>query len=886
MRLASVLLLACMWRPALAAPADALEPIPRRLYDDARRLEATGELQKAAMRYRKVWELEPTFHHAVVDLGRVLAAANDPGGAAAALELAPWDGDAVEALGHLLLDSERPVEALEQFKKLRKLRPGWNGGRLLEAEAALAFDSVLAADLLSEYLERPGVRPSSEAVGLGVRVAERLRRHAQAERSRALVEQLGRLDLAVPERELLAELEHRARVEADAEMLRRAANQPLLPDQERTLEAARAALGRGDPAAAIALLADVLEQSPLNAEAWGTQASAHEATGMWAMAERALATAEVLDPLSAEWPARRGRLLYDRFAGRFDLDALAGLDRALQRPGASAEVWLDRAWVLRSLGRAADAAASARTYVEQTRDGWRADEAARFLEGAERRRLPPPEIPPAPGRPASVPEAAWTAFHLALAHRRFAGPSDLEAALEQLEITRELTRDWPEALNLEAEIRQVRDEPAAAIMLYERSLAARPGQIRVMELLAQLYAENGRDEASAALLLDAAERGSAASLYALARAAWQAGDLLEARDHLERYFSSTASGPEYAAALELRVELDRWIRGAATIAGTSIAVGAGLPLAVWVRRRSGHGLRELLERVPETYRDVARTCAAIRHEVIKHNTTVLRAVADALDARDPEPALWAADRLFGPRGAAARFAGLVAELERLGRAHGVRLNLRHRDPTLGPLIAAMERLEALQGDLRGGRGHRRTAELRDLAVVLNVTGYRALGLLLRRVCLLELEAALVREAWQVALAELRPPAQVSLDLRLPPDPVLVRMFRADFHDILVNLLRNSLEVTIEAGATRVGVSVDLEEDPVTFLELVRIRVSDDSPKRLSTAMIRGRYIGRGLGLAVDLISRSGGSVHVEAHPGWAKAVAIRLPRVESTGEEG
>jgi len=37
---------------------------------------------------------------------------------------------------------------------------------------------------------------------------------------------------------------------------------------------------------------------------------------------------------------------------------------------------------------------------------------------------------------------------------------------------------------------------------------------------------------------------------------------------------------------------------------------------------------------------------------------------------------------------------------------------------------------------------------------------------------------------------------------------------------------------------------------------------------------------RGLGLTVDLISRNGGSIHVEDEPGWSKAVVIRLQRAE------
>ena len=84
---------------------------------------------------------------------------------------------------------------------------------------------------------------------------------------------------------------------------------------------------------------------------------------------------------------------------------------------------------------------------------------------------------------------------------------------------------------------------------------------------------------------------------------------------------------------------------------------------------------------------------------------------------------------------------------------------------------------------------------------------------------------------------------------------------------------------------RFGVRLTVDEDHVTGLERVEIRVADDAPLRLSTAMIRSRYIDRGLGLVVDLTRRVGGAVHVEPEPGWSKAVVVRLPRVECVDRE-
>jgi nitrogen-specific signal transduction histidine kinase len=66
---------------------------------------------------------------------------------------------------------------------------------------------------------------------------------------------------------------------------------------------------------------------------------------------------------------------------------------------------------------------------------------------------------------------------------------------------------------------------------------------------------------------------------------------------------------------------------------------------------------------------------------------------------------------------------------------------------------------------------------------------------------------------------------------------------------------------------------------------VEVAVVDDAPGTLTNAMIRGRYIGRGLGLAVDLINRHGGSIRVDARGDGRKAVVVQLPSVEAAPVE-
>ena len=62
-----------------------------------------------------------------------------------------------------------------------------------------------------------------------------------------------------------------------------------------------------------------------------------------------------------------------------------------------------------------------------------------------------------------------------------------------------------------------------------------------------------------------------------------------------------------------------------------------------------------------------------------------------------------------------------------------------------------------------------------------------------------------------------------------------------------------------------------------------IRVKDRSPEQLSNEMLRGRYVERGMGITVDLLSRYDGAISVEGEPGWSKAVVLRFFTVEDDG---
>lgn len=884
--------------PALAqSPWDALDPITRGIYQEGLRLEASGDPERAAVRYGKVLERDPGWTQALLDLGRVQERLGRVVSAEQTYGRAPYDADAVEALARLMLRTERPERAARLFRQLRDLRPDTVEFLVPEARAVSATEPLEGAEILLEYLERPGAEPQdSEVVEVFAEVAKALRSAGHAIEASAL---LDRLVDAIVERvgeverigalDAVEALRERFSVEEEARLLMAAAGQPLIPQQQAELVAARAAFADGRLDEAERALRLILLANDRSAETWAAMSDVLEARGDIAGAERAVRMAEELAPTVPAYPARLGDLLAAHYGGRYDAEAAEAYGRALQRHGGSAELWFRRGRLQQRAGQPERAVASFRRYLAQEPSGPHAERARRFVEGWERVRPDPPDVPRAPGRPASVPQEAWFAHHVAeVRYRRADGdPDGLRGALEDLAAARQLAPGFVRSVNLEATILRALGDDEAARALYEHSLGLDADQPEVLVVLAAMDRDGGDPRSADERLERAARLGSSDALLHLARrdvAAWR---LLSARAHLDAYFASATSGVSHEAAVALRSEVDQRLRGLVALGLGASGALVLLPIGLRWRRRSGSSLEALLRASPAAWREVARVASAIRHEVLKHNTTALSTVADALEVRDPEPARWAADKLFGPRGALERFREYVDELRVLGRVHGVRLNLRYRDPVLGPLIEAMDRLAALEPDLRSGGGRRLAAELRDLSRILNRTGYRGLGVLIRRVCLLQLDAPLLREIWDEVRREpaLRDGPPIELELILPPERLWLRIFRGDLQDILVNLLRNAVEASREVGADRLAVAVALDEDDITGLERVAIRVADHAPRRISTAMIRGRYIGRGLGLAVDLVSRNGGSVHVEDEAGFSKAVVVRLPRAEHPNDD-
>lgn len=896
-----------------AAPPSGLDAVTEAMWTSAEQAEARRDYTRAAAGFASV--LRATERpEAAVALGRVYEAANRPGDAERAYRQAGGDRDAMVALIHLLRREDRASEALRLLRPLSSAHAG-------DAEIVW-LDVVLSADrdvdqaraLLEVWLGFSGSDPLDprDAEEAAIRVYEALK---EADRLDDAAAVLQRVIAEVPDAaEVLDRVNDRALMEARALQLAQADARPLTGIQrERLAEAARA-LDEGALDRARDLLDALAVQAQNSPEVLGLRSQVHRRAGRHAEAERDLRLAEALDPLDPRWPVGQGEVLDEAYGNRFDDEAVQAFDRGLGLDPGRADVWLRKARAELRLaargeeGRRVAARVSLQRAAALDPGGEVGGQARALLTDLDRERLPLPEPTRARGCPETIDDGACRAYHLALTyHRRGAPadpererPSDAELALAEVAVAREAEPEWVGALNLEATILRARAEQRDSAADQERSLALfresldlDPNQPDIWVYLGKVKDRAGdRGGALAAWQRAIAlpgGGGAAAHVY-LAEEAAKNWDFMEARTHLDAY----AAAPATAAVQDSLNDRADAVAGQVSavergVVGGGVALGAAA-LAVpavwlWTRRRRAT-VDDLLRRDPGSWREVARVASALRHEVLKHHTSVLEAVADALDEGDDELAAWVAGRLEGPDGPVARGQAYLRELEELGRRAGVPLDLRTKDPVFSPVAQGLERLGRVARPM--ARGARRIVpELRAISALLHDQAYPALGKLVRRICVIELDGPTVQRCWERVGDEpaFRDVALPEMTVDGPTEAVHLRVWRDELELILVNLLRNAAQAQLDQASGALRVHIGVEEDPITFLERVAIRVADQAPRTVSTAMIRGRYIERGLGLTVDVISRNGGSIHVEDEPGWAKAVVVRLPRVEVAEED-
>jgi tetratricopeptide (TPR) repeat protein len=881
------MILSLLLLSAHADPDPLLMPVSgaTRMLLIAEEWEAAGDFGKAEREYRRLLRADPTADGAALGLARVLEKQGHIPEAIATyrLNILDYEPEASEALARLL-EAESPEEAAALYSKTRQLTRGRDPSPWLLAEArCLCQAGSLEASMLTlrSFLKKSRSPAGAEVVLL----CHALRHYEEGDEdtTSAMLREILRLppedlDPAIIE-EAQARLD-RIQVVAQARHMSHGGGRGLTAAERIRVDAALDDARNGRLEDATRSLRLVVADAPAATEAWAALGDVLSADDRVADAERAYVIAVALSPEDPRWCARLGLLLADAYRGRRHAEAAEELRRALELRPSWGEVRFRLAEVQLGLRQFDEASRTLEAYLAGEPEGPHAAEAAATLAGL-RRVVPIAEPLPDPSEGiAEVAPAVLERFHVAKVYWN-QGKSD--AAREELTALLGDAPDWYRAHNLRAMMAQT---PAEAVEAWETSLALNPDQPQIQTSLGEQLRRQGETARGLALLEVAADGGSAEAQYLLAEVAFKSGDFDTSQRRLGEFFLSSYGGPFYEPAQALRDELEhRALRRRQGIALIASMLGLGV-LVAWAARRQSRTLDELIAVAPECAHDLARLLAAIRHEVLKHNTTLLEEMAHAFENGDYSAVRWAAERLFGDEegeGVIERYTSYRDGIERLGRKHGVRLDLKRRDPVFGPMSQAMHRLSSLRPRLlRPERARDLEGPLLALSQALNEDAYRALGRLIQRMGTVVIDEPVIRAVDARVRDEPGLAEQALPELSVTGDPLPARVFRGDLDDIVANLLRNAYLALIEAppAARRIGVVLGEDDDPITGLELVELRFCDSAPGRLTDGMIQSRSIGRGLGLAVDLITRHNGSITVEDEPGWSKAVVVRLPRAE------
>lgn len=454
-------------------------------------------------------------------------------------------------------------------------------------------------------------------------------------------------------------------------------------------------------------------------------------------------------------------------------------------------------------------------------------------------------------------------------------------------------------LNMLAQVIYVQEgRQGQARVWWEESLEVNDNQMEVHERLGLMLADSAEGRVH---LRRAADLGSVIARYRYAKLLWDDFELWAASEQLDMYLREAGPYDVYwDTAKDLRVHMDEVFLKVylGIVLGTLLLLS--IPFALIFRRVRGSSLPQLLERAPGSFPEVARILSLIRHEILKHNTAFLADVGRALELDEPDAearATLLARRLFGDdvaregdihrgerRGIYGRFLGYVAELEQVSRAHGVTLNLARKDPTFKAMLRAFADVSAKAEWLRhpGGLGPTKKLELAKVLLragdVLGRRAFDRLSDVIRSLCVARVDHEFIAKVYEEIATEDKFSAVQIAPLTLEGEGERIRIFPTDLHDILANVLRNSLMSSVMYAEPPIGLGVglEIEVDDITGLTSLAIRIKDRSPERLTNEMLRGRYVERGMGITADLLSRYDGSIAVEPEVGWEKAVVLRF----------
>lgn len=682
------------------------------------------------------------------------------------------------------------------------------------------------------------------------------------------------------------------------------------PEAEAAYSRGVAALRVGEVDTALTQFVTATEIAPWFPRAHHALGVTFARTGRFTEAAEALERAIHMEPTDYQAHMTLGLIYKKEFAGAEDEQAIKHLAAALRlRPD------LHRLHLLLGELYARGDRERAREHYERfirvAREGdpdvARARRAIEDLERELRKDEPLAITPPAEESLRTLPPELQRMINEA--HLRGTEYQDLAFAEKILLEAKDRFPNEPVVYNQLATFVFLQDRTGDARQYWEQSLTLKEDQLEVHERLGLLLQRQLPEEA-VPHLQRAADLGSLTARFVLAELLWEGSNPWRAAAVLDLYLAEAGDYDlHYERAVELRAEVAQRLLQFYLAAGLLIAALLAFPTWRLYRRYRGKSLRQLLERDPKSFPEVARILSLIRHEILKHNTAFLADVGRALEFDAPDVdarAAVLAERLFGSRdvdarvgsrepsrlpGIHGRFLGYVEELEKVARAHRVRLNLHRKDPIFGPMIASFELLASRAKDLRALHNLRPGRRL-ELARVLTRSGevlgrqaFDRLSGLIRELCIVNVDGRLVESTYAHVIGEQGFANQRFAPLVVTGVGASIRIFRVDLEDILANVIRNSLRSSLSYARPPVGLGIDLvtEIDEITGLGTLAIRIKDRSPEQLSNEMLRGRYVERGMGITVDLLSRYDGSIAVETDPVWSKAVVLRFFILEGDG---
>ncbi len=791
---------------------------------------------------------------------------------------------------------------------LRRARKGSPNGGLDLAAADLAFaagDEEEGADLLAAAAERDPARLSPPELLLLARRAQARRRWREAiaryqDLGRAL-ERDGEIADWIPGR--VRELELEARADAIAPP---AAGPPV--EARLALADARRALASGRLQEARDRLRAALDLAPDYTEALLALGAVETRARRPAAAIRAYRGALASEPDRIEALTALANLLWEEPDRRTKEESLRLLDRAANlRPDLRGLLRLSASrWA--EFGDAPKALERLDRFLEQASAQERADAAA--LRDTLSRRVRGAAEEPTPGaatpeEPTSAAVDRWRKAQVYLERgvNEAGGDADAEA-LRLLAESERLDPAFAGAPELAASIYLREERWREAEDALRRAIRLDPSRVANHEQLARLLDRLPGREAEALEAWRKAEAvGSTEALIRLARAAERAGSFRDALRLYRRYGNEAPAGPgaEEAAASAARLAAEQREKMLAAGSVGALALAAALWL-LW-RRRFGLTFAEWLARDPAKAHEARPVVGRLRHEVLKHGGMLLSDAAARLEEDDAEirraTAQFLSARLYGESGARGLLAeadAAVAQLRALARASGVRLNLRHRDPVFSWLLRGLAVLRGTRRSLR------RVAErptrlwdaalarrlLRRAAACFAVSSGPELARTVERAAVLPVRADALR-ALLTGVAEERGAPAPELELvgglaegGLPG----VRISALDWETVWRNLFANALEEAQRRGAAsvRLGLCAEKRRDPVTGESRLRLVLADDLAGGIDSASLRERAAERGLGVVVELLRKSEGSVEVVPAPGagFTKGIAIDLPAAEET----